>query len=69
MSQTKKQYKPTFSDDPLRGWILKVIYKNGSMKEVTVDPAGYESVLKDPLVESVDIIRFVRFAHDRSIGY
>lgn len=48
--------------DPLRGWFIEVIKKDGSKRVVAVNPLGYESVLEDLGVEVVYTLGFGLFS-------
>jgi hypothetical protein len=45
-------------DDPLRGWLIEVMNKDGSQAVFVVNPLGYESILKNSNVENVKILAF-----------
>jgi hypothetical protein len=47
--------------DQHRGWLVKVLNVKGEIEELTVDPEQYSALLKDPNIESVQILKYGTF--------
>jgi len=47
-----------FSDNSLRAWEIRALYRDGSIKDAIVNALEYETILKDPCVKSVVILAF-----------
>lgn len=49
-------------NDFSRGWLLGITYSNGSAQNVIVNPLGYETILKRPDVDGVELLDLGHFS-------